>query len=648
MATFSFEEAMQPGQQAASRTFSFEDAMTPPKSGKDRFADDLRAEMQSADPFTRNLAGAGTALSNAWEGTKQFFGQGDANRIEQNKIIADEAPVGAITGNLALAAVPFGLVGNSVRGAAAVGAGLGALEPVSGDQGFGNVALGKAVSTLTGGALGGAGQVVANKVGGYFANKLASRVDEGSRNATKDAALQSGFDMGLKMPPSSVNPTMMNTLLDSFGGKAAVKQAASINNQDALQAAVRRRLGIPDNAPIDREALDAVIKQAYQDGYAPIESLGKISASPAYADALNAINRSKNDASQSFHGMASPQIEKIVDGYRVLSPNSPAVEAKDASRTLSQMFAEKEASRINALQQQGQMQTEAAKQTTLANNFTPVAGMPRVPARISNNAELAPLYADAATDFARVAGTRQSEKEVIGAAKQYVDSLKDLSTGQFDAKHAIDTIRSLRADVDTFYKSASKSSADQAETQAKKRIAQAIEKELEFNLSSMGQDGRAMLNAYRQARQRIAEASTTKSAIKGDSLDAKVWADRANKGKFLDGEFKTIGEFAARAPGAFQVPERVGGPGVSALNAALGGTLGAGSLIGGSDPATAAALAMGPVGLRYLARQASLSRPVQNQLARFYGLSRPERTINSLLQYAPVGSTVLGLNALPQ
>jgi hypothetical protein len=275
--------------------------------------------------------------------------------------------------------------------------------------------------------------------------------------------------------------------------------------------------------------------------------------------------------------------------------------------------------------------------------------MPRVPARLSNNAELAPKYQEAATDFAAIAGKRQSEKEVIGAAKEYVDSLKDLSTGSFDAKHAIDTIRSLRKDVDTFYSSPVKSTADKLEADAKKRISGAIERELESNLSRMGKDGEAMLKAYRDARKTIAEASTTKGAIVGDSLDAKVWANRAKKGKYLEGEFKTIGDFAERAPGAFQLPEKIGGAGISALNATAGTLLGGGTLMGGGDPTTAALLAAGPAGLRYLARQRSLSRPVQNALAqRVQGLSASEAGINALSRYLPVGGTVLGLEALGQ
>ena len=49
----------------------------PLKIGKDSFGDSLRGELKNASWFERNLAGAGTALSNLYEGAKQFAGQGN-------------------------------------------------------------------------------------------------------------------------------------------------------------------------------------------------------------------------------------------------------------------------------------------------------------------------------------------------------------------------------------------------------------------------------------------------------------------------------------------------------------------------------------------------------------------------------------------
>ena len=103
----------------------------PKRIGMDAQGDFLREELKNADWGTRNIAGFGTALSNIWEGAKQFVGQGDKQQIEANRIIEEAAPVGSIAGNVAMTAIPFGMAGNSVSSAAKVGTALGQLGPTT-------------------------------------------------------------------------------------------------------------------------------------------------------------------------------------------------------------------------------------------------------------------------------------------------------------------------------------------------------------------------------------------------------------------------------------------------------------------------------------------------------------------------------------
>jgi hypothetical protein len=116
----------------------------PIKIGADAFPDALRETLRGTDWGTRNIAGAGTALANLYEGGKQLFGFGDPKAIEAQRIIADEAPVGAIAGNIATYA-PLALVpgANTVIGGALAGAGTGALQPtMDGESRLSNAAVG--------------------------------------------------------------------------------------------------------------------------------------------------------------------------------------------------------------------------------------------------------------------------------------------------------------------------------------------------------------------------------------------------------------------------------------------------------------------------------------------------------------------------
>ena len=160
----------------------------PLKIGADAFPDQLRQELKDAGGAIRNIAGAGTALSNLWEGTKQFVGQHDPQRIEANKIIRNEAPIGAITGDIATTAIPFGMAGNSVKAVAALGAGYGALQPVSGEQSFANIAKGKFINTGLGAATAAGGQAAANKLLSGVSNKLASIEQKVQAKAAQIAA----------------------------------------------------------------------------------------------------------------------------------------------------------------------------------------------------------------------------------------------------------------------------------------------------------------------------------------------------------------------------------------------------------------------------------------------------------------------------
>jgi len=100
----------------------------PLKVGADAFPDALRETLRDTNWGTRNIAGAGSAVVSAWEGIKGLIGKTDSNQVAQQKIIADEAPIGNLAGNMAMLA-PTALIpgANTVTGAATIGAAQGAL-----------------------------------------------------------------------------------------------------------------------------------------------------------------------------------------------------------------------------------------------------------------------------------------------------------------------------------------------------------------------------------------------------------------------------------------------------------------------------------------------------------------------------------------
>lgn len=317
----------------------------PIKMGADAFPDTLRQVLQDTDWGTRNIAAAGTALSDLWQGAKQFVGKGDKQAIDANKIIADEAPVGALAGNAALAAVPFSLAGNSLKAAGAVGAGLGALAPVQGDQSIGNVAKGKAVNTALGGGLAVGGQAVANKAGSLIADKMNALQAAKTQRAPIDATIKEALDAGYVIPPGQINPSFINRQLESMGGKIATQQMASSRNQEVTDRLARSAAGLAPDMPITPAGLKSVRTQlgkAYDDvgavvGNDTVETLKTLRADANDLWAMQARNPHPETLAKARQATSDAQaLEQSIDGILKSAGKDDVLKAfKDARKKIA-------------------------------------------------------------------------------------------------------------------------------------------------------------------------------------------------------------------------------------------------------------------------------------------------------------------------
>lgn len=92
---------------------------------------------------------------------------------------------------------------------------------------------------------------------------------------------------------------------------------------------------------------------------------------------------------------------------------SAANQTGEQAQALEAAIRQKAQSKVGALQNSGQMQTSAAQQQVLADNWTPVPGMPRVPGHYSPNIERVPEYAAGAQEAAKIAAQREAERRVL-------------------------------------------------------------------------------------------------------------------------------------------------------------------------------------------------------------------------------------------
>jgi hypothetical protein len=251
--------------------------------GIDAFPESVRTEMQAQPWATQQIIGAGTALGSIIERAKQIAGREDRANIIGNRVMAQEAPLGAVAGNAAMYA-PLSMIpgANTVAGAGLAGGAIGLAQPAASlEDTIRNAAMGSVFSM--------GGQAVGEELGTMAAQRAAQRAAEARANAPRADTLRAGVEAGLRVPPSSVNPSLKNRLIESLSGKISTAQLASSANQQVGNKLARATVGLPDDVPLTSEAMQAIRRQAYQAGYVPVARAGKIPTDASYGKALDDI-----------------------------------------------------------------------------------------------------------------------------------------------------------------------------------------------------------------------------------------------------------------------------------------------------------------------------------------------------------------------
>lgn len=153
-------------------------------------------------------------------------------------------------------------------------------------------------NALTGALSGAAAQITKEKTGSDLAatavgalTPLALRIGQvgtvPANNPLREQTFREGRALGYKLPPSEINPSFLNNRLESIGGKAAIKQQATLSNQAVTDAAAVKDLGLPKGTPLTEAVLNRVRKQASQ----PYQEVAALS--PTAADALEELKKAR-------------------------------------------------------------------------------------------------------------------------------------------------------------------------------------------------------------------------------------------------------------------------------------------------------------------------------------------------------------------
>lgn len=488
--------------------------------------------MSGTDKF---LAGAGKAFYDIGRGVGQMTGAVSREEVDESRRL--DAPLmrtgagrfGNVVGGVAAFAPTAFIPGaNTAAGAGLIGGAMGAAQPVGVDDSrLANAALGA--------GLGAGGQQLGSRAGQFLQNRLARQrtqlAAQQGQNAERDATVAAAREAGYLIPPSSVNPSFRNQVLESISGKIATAQTAATNNQGVTERMVRQAVGLAEDAPITREALQGIRAQAYAQGYQPVAAAGAMPADAAFIRALDDIVGRYQGPARSFPGAAADDVAELVNGYRV-------------------------------------------------------AG--------------------------------------------------------FDASDAIGAIQNLRDDAGAAF-----SAGNPRVGRAGRALANALEEQIERNLTAMGQDGAQLLQGFRQARQLMAQTHTVENAVRVGSgnVTAASIARELQRGRPLTGELETVGRFANTFPRAAQSPQVVAGPAVHNLKSGLSALMagGGGVALGPAGVAVGAVPFVAPP----LARAALFSGRAQNALTPTYQPGLVSRALPALASSEPANALLrLGLPSI--
>lgn len=257
-------------------------------------ANDRRAQL---DPALANLGANPESMQ--YQSAKlgaEVAGTGGAGGL-LGKLIAKIPGAAAALPTLLPAIQSGGMVANGATGAT----GLVARTAGGAVNGAATTGLGNPADADTGMMLGAALPGVA-KVLGAAGRAIGSNAAPGV-NPTTMLTAKEGMNAGYIIPPNMLQPSFKNQVIESFSGKQATQQIASMKNNKVTEGLVRQSLGIADDVPLTISTMENLRKTAGK-AYADVSAL-----SPQAAADLEALKLARNQSQlyfKSYNRTSSP------------------------------------------------------------------------------------------------------------------------------------------------------------------------------------------------------------------------------------------------------------------------------------------------------------------------------------------------------
>lgn len=204
-------------------------------------------------------------------------------------------PLGEAIASGGMSAQGAGMGTRMLGGAISGGASAGLVDP---DQAVTGAAIGAAFPAVVGG-LGRVGHAITSTARG-----------PGASAGTRQAAA-AGQEAGFVVPPTQVEPTLRNRLLEGLAGKQSVAQNASARNQANTNRLAMRALGVDELTP---EAIAGVRARA-NEAYDALGKAGTFTTDMPYRAQLAKLGASSKQLQGDFPELARSDVDKLVQSF---------------------------------------------------------------------------------------------------------------------------------------------------------------------------------------------------------------------------------------------------------------------------------------------------------------------------------------------
>lgn len=187
------------------------------------------------------------------------------------------------------------------------------------------------------GALAGGAFPVATKLAGEAGGAIGRAFGPAPINPVKLQTARDAMNAGYVIPPSMVQPSFGNRMMETLSGKHETAQLAATKNQGVTEGLVRKGLGLPGDAPLTFDSMRAYRGAQHAAGYEPLRNVGSIPAGQPFNDALDAITK-QYTGKGTIPAIEKIDISKLVNAHR--SNGFDSGDAVDAIRILRENASE--------------------------------------------------------------------------------------------------------------------------------------------------------------------------------------------------------------------------------------------------------------------------------------------------------------------